>query len=451
VRDIEQYKQIITNYNIQGGALYFTGSTFRSHDKDAIVIDSTLEISQCEEILTTLSQQPKINCLHISLLNNENFYEALQQALPKLSNITNILFATPPFPIMQSLYQLLSQLKNHPTLTRLEISNCFGDNQQSSKSVFQALASQTFPCLRELCVRDFHKQDIDVLSLPTILNKNDLFALKIRTFSSRSTKTESFFSLNNLIKILPKTHLMNLSLNEVPIKEFQELIRILPFTYIHTLNISTSIVVADPDSLSSQITQNTHLMHDYSKNCHPIHFEFDDIFLTPTSGLLNVTRRFLYTKTGLSIFKCYTPSSKLNKFIQSLKTIITNIKNSPIYSEYKSANTIPNLWLIFNPALFKRLFILLKHKYDDYLTLPETQLIQDNRSILSKLTPPSPSQFVKLLGYKPSDNSPKPPLSNLPNDTWMRFIVPHCMEIDPHQLLSPFSVPTKTTGNSTSR
>jgi hypothetical protein len=358
-----------------------------------------------------------------------------------------------PFPILTSLYQLLSQLENHPNLKSLKISHCIYDSSTNT-SVLRALASQTFPCLRELCIEYFYEQGIDTPSLITILTKNNLVALNLDISRPFPVPETEFFSFSNLIKILPKTNLMKLHLHRASPKEFQELVQILPFTYIRTLKIFTDL---NPDTnlLSSQITQNSYLIHEsysrYNREEHYLCFKFADVFLTPTSRLLDFMKYSLYTKTGFSIFKCYAPFPILNKFIQSLKTIITNIKNSPIYSEYQSANTIPNLWLIFNPALFKRLFILLNHEYDDNFTPVETQLIQDNRSTLSKLTPPSLSQFVKLLGYKPSANSPEPPLSLLPNNTWMSFIVPHCIEIDHLHLLSPSVTPTKTAQNSTSR
>jgi hypothetical protein len=456
MRETEKYQQIlkiITDYDIKHGVLYIKHRKFNFRDRDAIVIDNTLEISQCEEILTTLSQQSKINELYISLLDNENFYEALQQALPKLSNITKFSFTTPPFSILKSLYQLLSQLENHPTLKSLQLLNCFDNYPSNDKSIFQALASQTFPCLRRLYIECFHKHDIDFLSLITILTKNNILTFSIFTRSANPTKAEDFFSFNSLIKIFPKTHLMNLYLHEVSTKEFQELVRILPLTYIRNLNISMSVYTADSLSLSSQITKNTLLMYeDYSKNEHPLYFTFKDIFFTSSSWRIQPVKFFFHKITKLSIFKGNrnSPAPILNKFIQSLKTIITNIKNSPIYSEYKFANTIPNLWLMSNPILFKRLSILLNHKYNKYLNNKEFKLIQDNRSILSRLTPPSLSQFMELLGYKPSINSPEPLLTHLPNEVWMRFIVPHSMEIDYLQLLLPFATPTKPAKNSTS-
>jgi hypothetical protein len=452
MRDIEQYKQIIVNYNIQNEPLYISKTTFGLPNE--IIIDNTLKINQCEEILTTLSQQPKINCLYINLLDNANFYEALQQALPKLSNITNIVFVTPPFPTMKSFYQLLSQLKNHPTLKSLGISHSYSADLSNAESVLQALAIQTFSCLQELDLNNFTYKALCTYTSPliTTLTKNNLFTLKIFIQSSCPMETEGVFSLSNLIKELPKTHLMNLSLYPIPLKEVRELIRILPFTYIRTLEV---FIDHNPkenaSSVPSQITQNPYLIYDIcSKNNHHLHFTFKDILSSSPSRLFQPVKSFFHKVTRFFIFNSnhHSPPLILNKFVQSLKAIITNIKNSPIYSEYKCANTIPNLWLIFNPILFKGLSILLKNKYNKYLNNKEFELIQDNKSILSKLAPPSSSQFVKLLGYKPSDNSPEPPLYHLSNNTWMRFIVPNCMEIEPHQLLSPFATPTKTAKSS---
>jgi hypothetical protein len=79
MRDTAKCQQIlttITNYNIQDGLLYIKSNHIFIY-KPTILIDKTLERNQCEEILTILSQQSKINELHISDLDNENFYEAL--------------------------------------------------------------------------------------------------------------------------------------------------------------------------------------------------------------------------------------------------------------------------------------------------------------------------------------------------------------------------------------
>jgi hypothetical protein len=316
------------------------------------------------------------------------------------------------------------QKKNFSTLALLLLSNdtptLQEKNLKKEKILFEDLANKKLPYLRKLRLTNFSCNNENIAPLTKALSQIDISNFEIDNSSN--------YHCIGLIKELPKARLMTLKVTLTSLAELQELTWVLPFTHIHSLIISSSIIknpAKDTEKklpstvLITQMQGNSPLLSNFFLN--------NKALLSPASPLI---------------------SNRFQRFIKVIKTIINNIPIAPVYSEYKGK--IPNLTIMIIPTFFKRLSILLNHEYDSTLTEQDLELIRQNRDILLKLSPPqSLDQFMKFLGYKHSSDSFKPDILKLSGskDGW-ESIVSHCTDIIVSTSLLPFVTKRPNIGNS---